>query len=126
MARQTEQLEREAEETRRRLAGTLGELRIRLTPGHVVDQVVDYAREGPAADFLGNLAREVRENPVPVLLILAGILWLSIASSRSPRTIVAFDNDTRITPPPEPGPAIAGPVEWWPEQPSHELTPAGA
>ena len=28
---------------------------------------LDYAREGPAAEFLRNLAREIRENPVPLL-----------------------------------------------------------
>ena len=126
MARQTEQLEREAEETRRQLAGSLGELRTRLTAGQVVDQVLDYAREGAAADFLRNRAREVRENPIPVVLISAGILWLAIASSRRPRTMPALNNDAGITPLPEIDPATAAPVERWPEQRSRELTPVGA
>ena len=52
MARQSEQLEREAEQTRRQLAGWLEELRSRVTPGQVIDQLADFAREGAAADFL--------------------------------------------------------------------------
>ena len=40
-----------------------------MTPGQVIDQVIDYAREGPAAEFGRNLAREVRENPLPLVLI---------------------------------------------------------
>ncbi len=82
MESQSEQFEREAEETRWQLAGTFEELRDRMTPGRVVDQVVDYTRDGPAAEFLRNLKREVRENPMPLVLIGIGIAWLMVASSR--------------------------------------------
>jgi hypothetical protein len=127
MARQSEQLEREAEETRTQLEGALDELRLRLTPGQVVDQIADYAREGPAADFLRNLAREVQENPIPVLLIAVGIAWLVItASSRSPRTVSALDSDTGIIRPTEIAPGTAAPVEWSPEQRRREFTSVGA
>ena len=89
MESQSEQFEREAEETRWQLAGTLEELRDRMTPGRVVDQVVDYTRGGPAAEFLRNLGREVRENPMPLILIGIGIAWLMVASSRTSRTAIA-------------------------------------
>src|SRR5690349_14348750 len=94
MKPQSEQLEREAEETRWQLAGTLEELRDRMTPGHVVDQLVDYTRGGPAADFLRNLGREVRENPMPLVLIGIGIAWLMVASSRTSRAAVASAADS--------------------------------
>ena len=127
MARQSEQLEREAEDTRAQLAGALDELRLRVTPGQVVDQIADYAREGPAAHFLSNLAREVQENPIPVLLIAVGIGWLAItASSRSPRTMSALDSDTGMIPPTEIDPGPAAPVESSPEQRRGEFTPVGA
>ena len=126
MARQSEQLEREAEETRAQLAGTLDELRFRLTPGQVVDQVGDYVRDGPAAEFLRNLAREIRENPIPVLLIAAGIGWLVIASARRPDAVTALHMDARIPAPAEISPAVAAPPERWPEPRVEELTPLGA
>lgn len=85
MARQSEQLEREAEETRHHLAGALDELRYRVSPGQVVDQLADYVSEGPGAIFMRNLTREIRDNPVPVLLIGIGIAWLVLASSLSAR-----------------------------------------
>jgi hypothetical protein len=94
MESQSEQLEREAEETRWQLAGTLEELRDRMTPGRVVDQVVDYTRDGPAAEFLRNLGREVRENPMPLVLIGIGIAWLMIASSRTSRAAIASAADS--------------------------------
>jgi hypothetical protein len=56
MGTQSEQLERKAHQVRARLTETLEELRAGMTPGQVVDQLVDYAREGPAAEFFRNLA----------------------------------------------------------------------
>src|SRR6202007_1972832 len=94
MESQSEQFEREAEETRWQLTGTLEELRDRMTPGRVVDQVVDYTRDGPAAEFLRNLGREVRENPMPLVLIGIGIAWLMVASSRTSRTAIASAADS--------------------------------
>jgi hypothetical protein len=89
MARESERLEREADQTRALLSASLAELRARMTPGQLVDRVVDYAREGPTTEFFANLRREIRENPLPVVLIGVGIAWLMLASSRSARTIVA-------------------------------------
>ena len=94
MKSQSERLEREAAETRWQLAGTVEELRDRLTPGRVVDQVVDYTRDGSAAEFLRNLGREVRENPMPLVLIGIGIAWLMVASSRTARAAVASAADS--------------------------------
>jgi ElaB/YqjD/DUF883 family membrane-anchored ribosome-binding protein len=63
--------EREAEATRNRLADTLDELHDRLTPGHVLDEVLSYARGG-GAGFMRALTNAARENPLPTLLIGAG------------------------------------------------------
>ena len=60
-----------------------------MTPGQVIDQLIDYAREGPAAGFGRNFAREIRENPLPLVLIGIGIAWLMVASSRSSRDVIA-------------------------------------
>ena len=48
MTRQSERLEREAEDARAELAHSLDQLRQRLTPEQIV---VEYARDTPAADF---------------------------------------------------------------------------
>ena len=55
MESQSARLEREAEETLWQLSGTLDELRGRMTPGRVVDQVLAYTRGSPAGEFLRNL-----------------------------------------------------------------------
>ena len=89
MARQSERLEREAEEARAELAYSLARLRERMTPGQIVDEAVEYARQTPVAEFARNLARDIRESPLPVLVIFAGIAWAAIASAMSQRRLRA-------------------------------------
>jgi len=85
MGTQSEQLERKVHQARARLTETFEELRAGMTPGQVFDQFADYARKGPAVEFFRNLARDMRENPLPLTLIGAGVAWLIIASSQSSR-----------------------------------------
>ena len=106
MARLSEQLEREAEIARTELAGDLDELRRRMTPGQIVDEVADYARDTPLAEFFGNLARDIRDNPLPLLLIGIGVGWAMLSSSR------------RSRPPGEPAAAATGPLGVWRPQPA--------
>jgi hypothetical protein len=47
----SEQLERETEQERARISETLDELRARMTPGHVVDRLVDYATDSSGGMF---------------------------------------------------------------------------
>lgn len=97
MTLSSEQLEQESERTRARLAETLEELRARLTPGQVVDQLIDYAREGAAGEFVRNFGHEVRRNPLPVTLIGAGIGWLMMTSGRSQGGQLGETGKNRLT-----------------------------
>jgi hypothetical protein len=128
MMHQSERLEREAEEARYHLAESLNELRFRVSPGQVVDQIIDYAREGPIADFLGNLSREMRENPVPLLLIGIGISWLVLATSLSSRrrTIVERKRQAVTSSASDASPIKVAPVVRTQSQRSRILTPSDA
>jgi hypothetical protein len=85
MALRPEELEAEADRTRARMTALLDQLRRRVTPGQIVDQAIEYTQHGAPADFLRNLGREIRDNPLPLVLIAAGIAWLAIATARSTR-----------------------------------------
>jgi Protein of unknown function (DUF3618) len=128
MGRHSEQLERETEECRDRLAGSLEELRLRISPGQVVDQIADYAREGPVADFGRNLVREIRDNPAPLLLIAAGVAWWVAATSRSSRsrTIIERERKAEITSPPDASRIKVASAGKTAIQRPQVLTPAGA
>ena len=77
----TEQLERETERTRVQLANTVEELRERLTPGEMLDEVIDYASDGNVGDFLRNFRRQAIDNPVPLGLMGVSVAWLIAAST---------------------------------------------
>jgi hypothetical protein len=72
----SEQLERETQSCREELGQTLDELRARMTPGEVVDQLVDYAQDTTGGLFFENFKRQVANNPLPVAVIGAGFAWL--------------------------------------------------
>jgi ElaB/YqjD/DUF883 family membrane-anchored ribosome-binding protein len=78
----SEQLERETEEERARISETLDELRARMTPGHVLDRLVDYATDSSGGMFFRNLRKQLVGNPVPVALVGTGIAWLAISGRR--------------------------------------------
>ncbi len=50
------EIEREVEETRARLRADLADMRGRLSPGTMVDQAIDYARQSGGAEFTATSA----------------------------------------------------------------------
>jgi ElaB/YqjD/DUF883 family membrane-anchored ribosome-binding protein len=72
--------------TRGRMDQTLDELGVKLQPRHLLDEVIDYFWKQEhqttvkAKDAAGRAGRkvveEIREHPLPSLLIGAGIVWL--------------------------------------------------
>jgi hypothetical protein len=75
-------LERETEQTRAELETTLDELRSRITPGQMVDQLLERARDGNAGAFLRNFGQQVTANPIPVAVIGIGLAWLMMANKQ--------------------------------------------
>lgn len=70
----SEQLERQTEQSRAEVEMTIDELRARLTPGQLIDEVLSYTRDG-GRQFTSNLGRQVTDNPLPVVLMGAGLAW---------------------------------------------------
>jgi hypothetical protein len=84
----TERLERQSERSRGRVADLIDELRERVVPSEMVDQFIDLSGNGAARDFVRNLGQQVRRNPLPCVLIGAGLAWLMI-SERNSRPVQA-------------------------------------
>jgi len=103
------EIEADVERTRARVTDTIEALRDRMSPGQVMDQLVDYARESGGADFMRNLGASVRDNPLPLLLVGAGLGWMMLSSGRRPVTYPATrrpDPDMALLPPPSAGPGL--------------------
>jgi hypothetical protein len=67
------ELEREVEMQRGRVSDTIDQIQTRLSPGQIIDQLMGTTG---AQDFAQNMGRQIRENPLPVALLGASLLWL--------------------------------------------------
>ena len=83
MNKSTSQIEREIEQTRADIEGTLAELRSRMSIGEVVDEVSRQFRSSGGPELMRNFGRQVKANPLPLALIGAGIAWLMIGNGRA-------------------------------------------
>jgi ElaB/YqjD/DUF883 family membrane-anchored ribosome-binding protein len=77
-------LEQRGEQIRANLDHTLDEIQRKFSSGELLDRSVEFIRES-GSELLREAADTVRQNPVPVLLTAAGLVWLvtSVAKSRS-------------------------------------------
>jgi hypothetical protein len=82
--RDPEQLEREADEIRADMDRTLDALERRFSPGQLLDRSLIYLREH-GGDWTRSVGETVRNNPVPILMTVAGLTWL-LSSSLWSRT----------------------------------------
>ena len=71
-----ERIERDLEGTRSRLNQGLNELQEKVAPRQLAGDFVDYVRQSGGSEFAQNLMASVRRNPVPVVLVGVGLLWL--------------------------------------------------
>ncbi|PBC03779.1 DUF3618 domain-containing protein [Mesorhizobium sp. WSM3860] len=80
------ELEREAEATRARVVATAESIRGKMTPGQLFDEFTGMFSGGAGSDMLHNLKAQVRDNPLPLTVIGAGLAWLMLGSGASAAT----------------------------------------
>lgn len=80
------QLEREVEAQRERVQDRISDIQDKLSPGQMVDELLDYAKNKGGGEFVANLGKNVTANPLPVALLGVSLLWLMAkpVSVRSP------------------------------------------
>jgi len=73
--------ERDLNTARARVGQTMEDLRDRMSSSPMVEQMTHYARESGGVDLVTGIGRTMRNNPVPVVLIGAGLAWLAASGS---------------------------------------------
>jgi len=87
MAQSINELERDIEESRARLDLTIDRIQDKLSVTGIVDDVLGQMRRNQYASVYDTALEVVRRNPVPVMLVAAGIGWLLYRASKE-RTAV--------------------------------------
>jgi hypothetical protein len=82
MTQSINDIERDIEESRAKLDLTIDRLQDKLSVSGIVDDVLGQVRRTPYASMYDNAIDVIRRNPVPVMLVAAGIGWLLYRSSR--------------------------------------------
>jgi Protein of unknown function (DUF3618) len=72
-------IEREVAAQRAEISETLGEIKERLSPGELLEEVLHDSRVHDAVSRIGSA---ISRNPLPVVLIGVGALWLALSSNR--------------------------------------------
>lgn len=86
MTRSMHDLEQDIEQSRARLDATIDELQSRLSFSGVVDEVMGTARGVPQVESAFDaVLGAVRRNPLPVMVIAAGVGWLLHRMASEPR-----------------------------------------
>jgi len=98
-------LERDIEQSRAKLDLTIDRLQDKMTLSGVVDDMLGTARAGRYAPLFDNVLLTIRRNPVPVMLVAAGIGLLAYRLTRPqpmPRRTMRLATDADL---------VAEPVE---------------
>jgi len=81
------ELEMDAQAARARVADTAESIRSKMTPGQLIDEFTGLFAGGDGAVALTNLKMQIRDNPLPLTMVGAGLAWLMLgggASDNSP------------------------------------------
>lgn len=77
--RNSEEIERDINQSRERLDSTLHKIEERFSPQQLLNTSYEYLRHGGTNEFVSNLGTTIKQNPLPFLLTSAGIGWLMLA-----------------------------------------------
>jgi len=74
------ELEVDAEAARAQITSTAESIRSKMSPGQLIDEFTGILGGGDGAATLANLRGQIRDNPLPLTLIGAGVAWLMLGS----------------------------------------------
>lgn len=94
MSKSAAEIEHDAEVARERLTQTAESLKDKMSPGQIVDEVTNYFGKSNGSEMMSNLGAQVRDNPLPLLLIGAGFAWLAAGGGPGSRRIAGVARDT--------------------------------
>ena len=113
-----EDLEARLEHTRTEIDDTLAALERKLSPGELLDETLDYLSHHGPGEVITQLARELKERPLPAALSAVGAAWMTKQSASLAVALARKPLPTAL-PPPRPSPP-----RWRPRRSPSPRSPA--
>lgn len=85
MTRSSEEIEREVEQQRRQIEEKLTQLKERMSLGQIVEQASHYVHGDDVRRAASNFGRQVRDNPIALTLVAAGVSWMMLGAGQNGR-----------------------------------------
>lgn len=82
------ELDRETQQQRERIEARIGEIKQRLSPGQLMDELLSYTKDG-GNRFVSNFGEQVSANPIPAALVGVGLVWLMSSNASQPQKVAA-------------------------------------
>lgn len=105
------ELQREIDADRARIEEQLHAIEKRLSPGQLIDELIDYTRKSGGVEYLGNLGKAVKTNPIPTALMGVSMAWLMATSTRADASHPESDENAYPLAPVQGSVRRLGPVE---------------
>ncbi|EPE96515.1 DUF3618 domain-containing protein [Rhizobium grahamii] len=86
-------LQREIEVDRKRIENRIDAIQEKMSPGELIDEVLTYAKQSGGAEYVGNLGRALKTNPIPVALMGVSLAWLMAKQNGDSPSISVSDPD---------------------------------
>lgn len=99
MNRSSEDIEREVEAAREDLDSTVEALKSKMSPGQLLDEITRSLKGTGAENMVHNLGAQVRDNPLAIAMIGAGMAWLMMGKgvSHGPDGSAEMSGSTGVT-----------------------------
>lgn len=69
-------IQREIDVDRQRIGARIDAIQERMSPGQLVDEVLAYAKGSGGGEYVSNLGKALKANPLPVALMGVSLAWL--------------------------------------------------
>ncbi len=87
-------IQREIDVDRQRIGARIDAIQERMSPGQLVDEVLAYAKGSGGGEYVSNLGKALKANPLPVALMGVSLAWLTVKQGTEvPGTASSSFND---------------------------------
>ena len=76
------EIQRDIESDRRRIEERIDAIQEKMSPGQLIDEVLDYAKSSGGGEYAANLGSAIKANPIPMALIGVSLAWLMAGTGK--------------------------------------------